>query len=184
MCQTPNLHFFLQSSGYYDASNQFANTSLASSVGSGSNNVTSNSNQRSDVLGSNPAISSSSNAVGSSSLTGGSAFDKSVANNSSLSTALNTDTTSSPVPSAGSLQQQQQQQQQQQTFNLNAFAAQGQAAAAATLPPGYAYFYSKMPGLAGYGAAPPGAYPAMAAVPTAAGGTATTQFQQKNYQSK
>ena len=62
-------------------------------------------------------------------------------------------------------------------FATNAFAAQQ-----AALPPGYAYFYGQVPNLQAYGAQAAGVYPgAPMAVPTAAGGTATTQFQKSAY---
>lgn len=98
-----------------------------------------------------------------------------------------TDSTSSPVPSTVAPAVQQP-----QPFNALA-AASGFATAAPqqhpTLPPGYAYFYGGMAGPAslqaaygGVGATGvyPTAHPGLA-VPTAAGNTATTQFQNKAY---
>ncbi len=133
--------------------------------------------------------------------TSGSAFgDKSNSINTSSAFGLGSgdggsSNTSSSLPSTlqtavAQVAAAQQQQQQQGGVaaaaatpfaNLapNAFAAQQNAAAAATLPPGYAYFYSgQIPGLPGYGS-PAGVYPpaaaAMAAVPTT-----NNQFQHKN----
>ena len=70
-------------------------------------------------------------------------------------------------------------------LKFNLFLASTFAAAPTQLPPGYAYFYGGMaPQLqAAYGST--GVYPSPhpGIVPTAAGGTATTQFQ-KQYPSR
>ena len=92
------------------------------------------------------------------------------------------DSTSSPIPNANNPNNQTGNLQQAAGLNFatNAFAAQQ----AAALPPGYAYFYGgQIPNLqAAYGATAAGVYPgAPMAVPTAAGGTATTQFQKSAY---
>merc|ERR1712223_363707 len=92
------------------------------------------------------------------------------------------DSTSSPIPNADNPNNQTGNLQQAAGLNFatNAFAAQQ----AAALPPGYAYFYGgQIPNLqAAYGATAAGVYPgAPMALPTAAGGTATTQFQKSAY---
>ena len=100
----------------------------------------------------------------------------------SVAAAMNNsvDSTSSPIPNASNPNNQQTGNLQQAGLNFatNAFAAQQ-----AALPPGYAYFYGQVPNLqAAYGATAAGVYPGTPmAVPTAAGGTATTQFQKSAY---
>merc|ERR1719394_1475660 len=105
------------------------------------------------------------------------------------------DSTSSPVPSSVA---QQTQQQAQQPTPFNALASTFAAAAPQqhpTLPPGYAYFYGGVGGMAGaqlaaaaYGgglqaggvAGYPATHPGIPA-PTVAGPTSSTQFQNKAY---
>merc|ERR1712038_266635 len=95
------------------------------------------------------------------------------------------DSTSSPVPSSVA---QQTQQQAQQPTPFNALASTFAAAAPQqhpTLPPGYAYFYGGVGGMPGAlqaygGGVGGGVYPAThpgIPVPTAAGATNTSQFQ-------
>ena len=96
----------------------------------------------------------------------------------SVAAAMNAaDSTSSPIPNASNPNNQTG-SLQGLNFATNAFAAQQ-----AALPPGYAYFYGQVPNLqAAYGATAAGVYPGTPmAVPTAAGGTATTQFQKSAY---
>ena len=95
----------------------------------------------------------------------------------SVAAAMHADSTSSPIPNASNPNNQTG-NLQGLNFATNAFAAQQ-----AALPPGYAYFYGQVPNLqAAYGATAAGVYPGTPmAVPTAAGGTATTQFQKSAY---
>jgi len=168
--RTAGLHT-LPSSGYYDPSNQYAAGSLGGSRNDGSSNLNSQ-------LGSNASATTASGSSGSNINSDKTGFGASVAVSS-------TDSNSSPIPStglqSGQSQQQQQQQQQQQaaaqqaSFNLaasNAFAAQQH------MPPGYAYFYGGVPNLQAYGAATAATgYPGALTVPTAGGGSSTSQFQ-------
>merc|ERR1712038_446260 len=160
----------LQTTGYYDPSNQYAATSLAAAAGR---------NQSQDGGSSlnslSTSVSTATTMTGSSSTNTGSSGSSSNLNSGSdksafgsVAAAMNNsiDSTSSPIPNASNPNNQQTGNLQQAGLNFatNAFAAQQ-----AALPPGYAYFYGQVPNLqAAYGA-------------TAAGGTATTQFQKSAY---
>merc|ERR1712038_749278 len=159
-----------QTTGYYDPSNQYAATSLAAAAGrnqsqDGGSSLNSLSTSVSTATTMTGSSSTNTGFSGSSSnLNSGS--DKSAFG--SVAAAMNNsiDSTSSPIPNASNPNNQQTGNLQQAGLNFatNAFAAQQ-----AALPPGYAYFYGQVPNLqAAYGA-------------TAAGGTATPQFQKSAY---
>jgi len=181
----------LQTTGYYDPSSQYAATSLAAAAGRNQNQdggSSLNSLSTSAVSSSTTLSGSSSTNTGSatgggssSNLNSGSDVTKSAFGSvAAMGNAV--DSTSSPIPNANNPNNQTGNLQQAAGLNFatNAFAAQQ----AAALPPGYAYFYGgQIPNLqAAYGATAAGVYPgAPMAVPTAAGGTATTQFQKSAY---
>ena len=189
-----HLCFVLQQAGYYDPSNQYAATnSLAAAAagnrGDASSNLSSmSSTSVSTTSASSGAVGSASSATGNSSsisshnaagaATTGSGSMGSSADKSAFGNVVSAnDSTSSPIPSSSTQQNLQQNAAATPAtlnFATNAFAAQQQA-----LPPGYAYFYGQIPNVqAAYGGA--SMYPATMAVPTAAGGTTSTQFQ-KSY---
>merc|ERR1719400_1618798 len=173
-----------QTTGYYDPSNQYAATSLAAAAGinqsqDGGSSLNSLSTSVSSATTMTGSVSTNTGSSGSSSnLNSGS--DKSAFGSVAAAMNNSVDSTSSPIPNASNPNNQQTGNLQQAGLNFatNAFAAQQ-----AALPPGYAYFYGQVPNLqAAYGATAAGVYPgAPMAVPTAAGGTATTQFQKSAY---
>jgi len=169
----------LQTTGYYDPSSQYAASSLAAAAGRNQNQ-----DGGSSLNSLSTSISSATTMTGSVSTNTGSSVSSSNMNSGSdksafgsVAAAMNNSVDSASSPSNPN-NQSANLQQAGLNFANNAFAAQQ-----AALPPGYAYFYGQVPNLqAAYGAQAAGVYPgAPMAVPTAAGGTATTQFQKSAY---